>query len=376
VPQGERLVITRPFSKSFELNTAAEEGKPPKFFNFYGTVIYPPVVYFPQVAAIWIGEAAGLSIEWTIRLGRLINAGICIAFIWWALTLIPYGRSVLMITALLPPTAAAAASFGQDGLIIGTSFVLFAAGLKASVERRWSAQNIAIATMTGIAVTISKIVYLPLVMLAALPKPSGESWVRWTRVPLFLGFLTALLFGLWTHINSPALVPRIRPWVPAIPEQLNWAISQPLDFWSLIGRTYLMWLPLSWASLYKFGDSTIPIVWTAAAAGTAALFLTMVSGDSHATDLGVARRLWMLLLFATVALLIAIAMFIALAPRGAITIEGIQARYFLPVLPLLLTALMRPGDTGPPALMRLAIALVLIAHVATLGTILNTFYSF
>jgi uncharacterized membrane protein len=80
----------------------------------------------------------------------------------------------MAIVALLPPTAAGAASFGQDGLVIGAAFLLTALGLRTAVEHRWTPRRILISAIAAIAVTLSKFVYLPLVAVPLLPKPTGE----------------------------------------------------------------------------------------------------------------------------------------------------------------------------------------------------------
>ena len=377
VPQGERRdVVVRPLAQIFSRNTPVGIDQPHRYYDFYGSVMYPPIVYLPQSIGVRVGEAAGFSVEWTLRLGRLINSALCIGLICWALTLIPYGRWIMMIIALLPPTAAGAASFGQDGLINGTGFLLTAAGLRIAYAERWSARSILIAAATGVLLTISKVVYLPLVALAAVPKPRGISWSRWVSAPLLIGLLAAILLFGWMRVNAHAVIDSFRPWVPSAPAQLSWAAAHPLDFSLLMGRTYLFWLPLSWAELYKFGDSTVPVVWTAAVPGTAAIFAAMIYGDRQAGSLTRPRRIWLLLIFAAVTGLIATAMFIMLAPRGAVVIEGIQARYFLPVLPMAAIALMRRGVTAPPLVIGAAFALVLVANAAALGAIMTTFYSF
>ena len=374
MPQGERRAVVRPFSKIFSRNSQSGKNRPAVFYNFYGAVLYPPISYIPQTAAVWIGEATDLSVEWTLRLGRLMNAALCIGLIWWALTLIPYGGGIMLIIAILPPTAAGAASFSQDGMIIGASFLITGAALKVAAERRWSVRNTILVGVAGVIVTIAKIVYLPLVIVSVLPKPQRISWCRWTSVPLLAGLVASVLLFAWMRVNAQAVIPTMRPWVPTIPEQVSWSLAHPGDFSLLIGRTYLLWLPKAWARLYEFGDSTVPVVWTAAVSGTLAIFAAMIRGDSH--DLPTSRRIWMLLVFTAVALLIATAMFLTLAPRGAVAIEGIQSRYFLPVLPLAAIALMRRSETESPLLMKAALTLALISHGAALSTIATTFYTF
>jgi uncharacterized membrane protein len=177
------------------------------------------------------------------------------------------------------------------------------------------------------------------------------------------------------RFNSHAIV-KFGADLPSVSEQASWVIAHPIHFCGMVARTYLNWLPLLWADLYTFGDSTIPVVWTAALAGTGAVFLTMIQGDNHADALTPARRAWMLLLFIGVAVLIATAMFVTYVRPEATYIFGIQGRYFLPALPLAAVALMRRGPGTSQLLMPAALILLLTANAAALGTIVRTFYSF
>jgi uncharacterized membrane protein len=152
--------------------------------------------------------------------------------------------------------------------------------------------------------------------------------------------------------------------------------SHPLDYLALIARTYVRLLPGVWAGLYRFGDSTIPVDLRAALAGTAALFSIMIHGDRHAAELTRPRRAWMLVIVIMIAVLIATAIFVTFTRPGAAYIPSVQARYFLPILPLALIALMRRGDPPSIPLMPAALALTLIAQAATLDTIVGTFYIF
>jgi uncharacterized membrane protein len=375
VPQGERRIAVHSLSERFSINTPIGNDQPRIFYNFFGAVVYSPVGYMPQSLAVRVGEAVGLSVEWTVRLGRLFNCILCIALICWALRLIPFGRNVMLVIALLPPTAAGAASFGQDGLAIGAGFLLTALGLKVAAEERWSVRDRLTAGLAGIAVTLSKIVYLPLIAVAALPRPSGISFRRWLSVPLLISVTAALLLSAWVRLNSSSMV-KFGPDLPSVSEQVSWVIAHPIQFGGLVAQTYLRLVPVLWAELYTFGDSTVPIVWTAAVAGTFAVILTMIQGETHADALTRARRAWMLLIVIAVAVLVATAMFVTYAHPDTVHIFGIQGRYLLPAFPLATIALMRRGEGAPAFMMPIAFILVLLANVAVLRTIVLTFYAF
>jgi|tagenome__1003787_1003787.scaffolds.fasta_scaffold20980752_4 uncharacterized membrane protein len=376
VPQGERHVTRRPIYEIFGVNTPIGSGRKPIYYDFFGSVVYSPAGYVPQVIAVRTGETAHFSVEWTLRLGRVLNLALCIALVWWALRIMPFGRWLMVTIALSPPMAAGATSFGQDALVNGGAFLLTAMGLKVAVERRWTVSRAAVVGTVGAVISVAKFVYLPLLSIAALPVPERVGIPRWLLPPLLIGLVAAALLCAWIRITAGAVVDPFRPWVPTFPEQVSWAITHPIDFSALIARTWLVWLPSMWARLYDFGDSTVPTIWAAAVPGTAAIVTMMIYGDHKAVDLNRGRRIWMLLIVAAVTFLVTVAMFLTLAPRGSITIEGIQARYFLPALPLGAIALMRRCETESRLFLPLAFTLLSIAHALTLGTIITTFYSF
>lgn len=377
-PQQSRRVVIRPISKIFSWNTPVGDRQSPIFYDFFGAAVYSPVGYVPQVLAVKLGESAGLSVEWTLRLGRLLNVALCIGLIWRALTILPFGGGVMMTIALLPPAASGAASFGQDGLIIGCGFLLTALGLKTAVEGRWSARTTIIVTAVGVAATLAKLVYLPLVGVAALPKPSGTRPSRWFIPPLIAAAIGVIALAGWMAVNAHSIVPFL-PGLPSISDQVEWILMHPFQFSLLVARTLAAFALIAWAKLYTFGDSTVPIVWTAAIAGTAAVLLAMLSGGGEAAALTCGRRLWMLVVFVAVAVLIATALFISFNPPETAGnggyILGLQARYLLPALPLAGIALMRRQRTNG-ILVPFTLGLVLVSHVAVLNTIIRTFYSF
>jgi uncharacterized membrane protein len=373
-PWVDRQIIRRPFVKIFGVNTRAGSDRKPIYYDFPGSVAYAPVGYGPQVVAVRTGMAAGLSVEWTLRLGRLLNVALCIGLVFWALRLLPFGRWIMLTIAISPPMAAGAASFGQDALVNGGGFLLVALGLKIAVEKKWTGSRVAAVGLAGAAVSLAKLVYLPLVAIAALPVPRGGAVRRWLSPPLLTGSVIAVLLYTWMRINAPAVLDPFRPYLPTLSQQVSWAIGQPLDFVLMVVRTWLS-LPSNWARLYAFGDSTVPVVWAAAVPATAALIAMMAYGEKEAPELTRPRRIWMLVIAGAIAQLIMLAMFVSMGARGPV-IENIQGRYFLPMLPLVAIALMRRGERAPPALRPAALILVMIANAAALGTIVTTFYSF
>jgi len=217
--------------------------------------------------------------------------------------------------------------------------------------------------------------------VAAVPWPRGSIAIRWFFPCIALGCIAAMLFAGWIKINSPTVV-QFQSQLPSIPDQVHWMLAHPLRMAVLITRSLVAFLLQLWTRLYTFGDSTIVRVPAAAIAGAAALVLVVIRGEPRISLLPWSRRLWMLVIFGAVALLIAIALFITDTSPSEATIGfrggkigGIQGRYFLPTLPLVLIATLPAGRSRSFPMMCAALLCVVIAHVATLETIARTFYS-
>ncbi len=87
------------------------------FTSFPNTAQYPPVFYLPAAATYWAGWAAGLSIDRTLLLIRLVNATLFTAITAAALALAKGTRPLLLAILLLPTTLFLACAAGQDSLL-------------------------------------------------------------------------------------------------------------------------------------------------------------------------------------------------------------------------------------------------------------------
>jgi FtsH-binding integral membrane protein len=100
----------------------------------------------------------------------------------------------------------------------------------------------------------------------------------------------------------------------------------------------------------------------------------MRQGGERPAELTRGWRCWAALLILAVIFGIAAAMYLAGSPLGAPMVEGIQGRYFLPLVPLLCLFGLR-GRVSPGSYpSKLAIVLMLGANVAVLGAIGVAYY--
>ena len=371
-PHARRVPVQRPLATLFNPGTPPETGAPPRFFNFFGSVIYSPAGYMPQIAAIWIGRSAGLSVEGIILLGRLLNAALTILLIYYAVRLTPVGALGLMCVGLLPMSASASAAFGQDGLAIGGACLLIAIGLRVALRGRWERSDLLISAALACLLTFSKILYLPLAMVSGQPfSPKGVQWRR-MLVPLLICMITAVLTALWLRANSGVVVPPQVDIPPAGDRLAEW-LRHPTEFLTLLERTYVTNGVQLFDTLFTFGWLNVGPVRSAAFLSMTAFVLTLVAGDPAADQLDWQTRLWLLLIAASVVLLISVALYLYWTPASDTLIAGLQARYFVPVVPLVLTALLPKRDSDLPYGAMVAL-LMIAANVLALGAIVDAYY--
>jgi uncharacterized membrane protein len=368
-----RPVPRRKLSEAFARHTPLSADRPGRYANFLGAVMYAPAGYGPQMLAVRLGASLDWSVENIVRLGRILNAALALALFAWALTILPVGRIFLLLLALLPMTAASSASLGQDGLVLGACAILIALGVRARKEGRWTPGALLLLGLFGTILALSKIVYLPLMGVALLPLPRGARSLPWFGWPLLLGLIAAALSALWIRSNADFVVPMMAGIAPPA-AQIAYVIGHPVDFLLTLERTLLFRSVPTFLTTFMFGWMTIGPVVSAAWLSGLSLALAVVGSGPAAAELRGLWRRWALVVILVVALAIVTAIYLAGSPLGAPQVQGLQGRYFLPLLPLACLALM--PRRGPPGGGRiwLPVLPMLAANLAVLAAIAGAFY--
>lgn len=368
----DRAIVRRPLAQIFKPGAPLDTHSPEQFYDFRGAVVYSPAGYVPQVVSIWFGEIADLSIENILRLGRLLNAALAIILIYWALRLTPVGGPAILFVGLLPMTAAASASFGQDGIVIGGACLLTALGLRALLASHRQNRELLISGLVATVLTLSKVLYLPLAMIGGLPFVGQQLRPRrfWPWAAMCV--VAALPAILWFHASAGSVV---RPWsdIPSPATRLtNW-LHHPLEFPGFLARTYIAHAQDLMGTLFAFGWMNIPGSYVAVSLTIVACGLLLIAGDLSASRLTVQARLWCIGCAAAVIWSISFVAWLYWTPASMDWINGLQGRYFIPIMPPVLVALLRGRDTMTDV-GRFVPILLIGANFSVLATIRQAFY--
>ncbi len=324
---------------------SADADRPGEGFGFYPNIAnYSPTLYAPQALGIWLGEAVGLPRLGGFYLARLINSGAALLLLVLALRLMPFGQTALLAVAALPTTCYQAGSASPDAMINAMAFTGLALALRFGLSGSHRQGPAAVYVMAPL-LALAKGVYLPLMAAGLQPRAN-----RADRRPLHLigaMAIAALIFVFWMKANGGSQVlytivsRKTGETTTTAPmaEQLAVILHDPAGYLKVLASSMRERAPVYALQIVgRFGWNTILMPLAAYPLALLMLGSGVLSGSG--TRFGVIQRLWWLLIALGCVLLVETALYLTGTPLGADFVQGVQGRYFLPVLPLALLALM------------------------------------
>lgn len=303
------------------------------FYSFPSSAIYAPAAYLPQLLGIWLGKILDLPPLLLMYLGRLANLSFWIVVISLAIKLLPVGRWLFMVIALMPMNLFLAASLNQDAVINSLSMLLIAYLLRLStqecaVQRR----DLVLVGMLAILLALSKPVNaLFSFLFLMVPKNrfgSSRDYLSYFAVLVFSTFAAVVL---WSAIAKDVFV-SLMPW-SSYKGQMAVVLSNPLDYLMVNIRTFWTYKGLylkSHVGQLGWLDTVLP--------GWVILGYYLLLGGISLYENGLKIPTSVKYLFAVIfvggILGISLSLHLICSPVGAPYIHGIQGRYFIPFAPL------------------------------------------
>jgi uncharacterized membrane protein len=310
-------------------------------------ITYSPVPYIIPAFAMAPGKLLNLSPLILIYLGRLANLLVWVFLTYLAIKIIPVHKWVLFMIALIPITLFEAASLSADSLILGLSFIIVAIFFKYAFDdnkKRINIKDIYILFILILLLSLSKQIYFLLLLLIFLiPSEKFGGRKKMFYVAAFLFFTIILISGGWNLLVKDLYVP-IVPQV-SISGQIAYILGDPLRFPYVLLNTFfhrgfsyqLLFVGNFWL------DIPLPMWWIGV------YVLSMIPVALLDKSKGIITRNQKLIsftVFVIIFLLVCAFVYISWTVVGQNIIDGIQGRYFIPILPLLFLLLYRVRDFG------------------------------
>ncbi len=305
-----------------------------------GTGYYFPAVYAPQALGLAIGCKLGFSVKHSYYLAKEVSLLVCFALLAMACRLMapsPLLAAILMLPMslfqLLSPTI--------DGLTTSLSVLATSIFLSfADPERKHSA-----AASWGLAICVFLVATSRTHLLPLLLLPFFLAWRRQSRRDFYLGFWVTVGAIAWTvfalQSTSDARIVRDHTTEELLLQyfgnpksflQVVFASLNDADLFTFYERSFvgvLGWLD-TWLPTYFY-----PALWVMLAiCGVASVSVSTLQRDGSS-------RLLLAGIAITSVGLIFLALLVTWTPHPALTVRGVQGRYF--VVPMILLAFVISG---------------------------------
>ena len=295
------------------------------------------ISYIPQTIGILIGRLLHLNPYIIAILGRITTLIYYLTLIYFAIKLMPKEKwkNILIVCSLLPMSITIAASLSPDAVIISTMILAIAYAFHLKYDKEEiSLKDVVIFAVLCMIPTVCKVVYV-FVILLFFTIPKDKYRCNKQRYKFFAIILCIVLVPLllWNAISKSTVEIAIRT---SQTEQIYFTLADPMrDLYTAANtiwnntENYIFTMIGGWHTPYII-DCIFIII----------LAITTFGKNNNTKDEEINLLKNDKKIIFTICLLIIITIFVAMYvgyTRAEYTIvEGVQGRYFLPVLPLIL----------------------------------------
>lgn len=310
-------------------------------YLFGNTALYSFVCYIPQTFGVLIGKIISAPILVQAYLGRAFNLITFIILGFFTIKLLPSKKLSTFLILFSPMVIQEANSLSPDALTIAVSAILisYVLNLKYNYKGKIEKKQIMILSALSIVLSLCKIVYLPIcLILFLIPTKKFKSPKNKKIIILTLLFISVSLNLLWLSISSSFLPDNSAGVNSSL--QLNYIIHNIHRYIYVLFCTYekhsFYFLESSFGKilgLFSIELSDLYII------PYIIIFIISVIFDNNDDKVVLSKEkinycLILLIIISTI-LLISTSLYLQWNAVGNSIIDGIQGRYFIPLLFLL-----------------------------------------
>ena len=303
------------------------------FASFPNTSVYPPFAYLPQALAIKLGRLENFSILTTYRLSLLSVSLLAVIITYVALSLGSQLSIAIFVTATLPMVTCLYAAIEADALLISAGLLLAAIIAKGIYSSFYHRHITIILFILVTFLAIQKPPYIGLELLFFIPSFSVSASVSYNLLKrLFLASISSIIVISWIVYAKLLAWTNIDPNHKSLISHIYFVLHNPYALISMFART----LESQSGSYYSqmvgvlgWLDTPLPKWYYTTALIALAVTAIMTSLKVKFTD-----WLFISLSISTSIVMVFVALYADWSPVHTKIIDGVQGRYFLPILPL------------------------------------------
>lgn len=301
-------------------------------------ISYNTICYLPMGVVYGVLHALNLPYNVLISITKFVNVIIYVVVIFFAIKFLPIGKRLMFAIGLFPTSLFLASHFSYDPTVTSFTFLGLSLFLKEYLSKDKINNKCVLASIIALIIgALPKMVYIPLVLLHLLYKKdkfqNSKQCLLFKAGILLLFFVTMLTFVMPTSVNSTDGDPRGGS--TSVSAQMENIKTYPVSYVetfrdSAVYNSYT----------YIIGNGMIQdfaYIQTGVRFGfigylTIMLIVIALSDKFGDKKLDKKYRILYLLLYAMIYGLIFTALYLSFSPVGSLTINGVQPRYFIPVI--------------------------------------------
>lgn len=298
------------------------------------------IIYFPVALVLKISPLFHLNYTTSIFLARVTQLLLYSLVIMWAVKVIPNYKLLCMFLCLCPQMLFFATNFNYDPAVIASLILGFSifANEYFHKEKKMNKANVFIAIVAILYGALAKFVYiLFLLLFLLLPK---EKFLNKKQKSLFSIIIVGIVISLFlakcfimiTAKSGTSTILALGQISPML--QISSVFSHPFSFFSLFWKevilkgTVMMFSPETFGRLSYYGTMSIEISYLLL------LFIYLITFIAERKPINMKKRdkIIMLGLYFMIISLIWGGMYLCWTPVGSNVINGVQPRYYIPLL--------------------------------------------
>ena len=295
-----------------------------------------PLGYVVPGLGIAVGRALHLGALPTFYLGRIFNSILFIVLVYWAIKIISVGKETLFVISMFPMVWQQIGSFSYDSLIIGlaflfTAFIVNAFRSEDKISRKmWIALGI-----LSVLLASCKLVYAPIILII-LALPEDKLSFKDPHKVKKITIISLTVLGVIGFIILDRMISISQYFKPSCFIEGHSRFISLVNFLEIFMLTVVDRISYYLSSLVAFpGWYQFPIPEVLIVTYYLFFILTAVRKKDEKIYITRGIRVWGAVLVLTSSILIALAMATSFTEPNAGMIDGIQGRYFLPMMPLI-----------------------------------------
>ncbi len=326
-------------------NGGAGKGGEGLAVSYQPAVRTTPLAYVPQALGLALGQLLGLGSIGLLFMGRAFNLAFYTLMGFLSIRRTPFGKEVFAGAGLLPMSLHLAASMSYDVMILAMSGYFLAVCLDlAYAAKRVRAADILVLALTLAVMGPCKMVYGVIAGFCLLiPVKKFGGWGKWAAgAACVLGAFGAAMFlvnrqtvALYTGITD-----RYVTWAQEPGYSFAELLHSPLKVLRLCYNTLAVQGEQLFGGMIgeNLGnmDPVLNIPFPVVLALGACLVVLALKKPGEALYISLGQKAWIWFLCACCLGALMFSMLLAWTPVSAATVQGVQGRYLLPLLPALL----------------------------------------